>query len=492
MRALCAVIMALALVASAPPSASGQTLQPVSVTAGRGEGPGNRIYRAPVDAPVTDPFRPPPEPWSPGNRGIEYATVPGTPVRAIGPGAVVFASGQSSADIVITPVDDALFEGAETLILSITDTGSYDVGTNGTATVTIADNEVNNPPTAIALTNAVSYLSESASTASDVLIAGISVTDDGNGTNSLSLSGADAASFTITGTSLYLKAGTTLSFATKPDYAVTVNVDDTTVGTTPDASTSFTLNITKFISPGTIVITEVSPWSSTNTQSSLAADWFEVTNRGTSPVDITGWKIDDNSHAIGTAVALNGITTIAPGESVIFIESATSLATTFNSIWFGGSPPAGLQIGSYTGSGIGLGSTADEVTLFDRSGLIVTGVGFGASPTTSPFGTFDNAANVGSNTLPFPVLTTLSTVGTNGAFQVTDSGTAAGKNLIGSPGATATSTFAFASATYSVVESAGSVTLTITWRSGRSAGSASSRSTKPCSSSAPAASTSAS
>lgn len=65
-------------------------LSPGPVAAGTG-GPGNRFYRPPVDAPVVDPFRPPPEPWLPGNRGIEYATVPGTPVRAIGPGAVVFA-----------------------------------------------------------------------------------------------------------------------------------------------------------------------------------------------------------------------------------------------------------------------------------------------------------------------------------------------------------------------------------------------------------------
>ena len=50
-----------------------------------------RTYRPPVVAPVADPFRPPPEPWLPGNRGIEYGTVPGTPIRAIGRGTVTFA-----------------------------------------------------------------------------------------------------------------------------------------------------------------------------------------------------------------------------------------------------------------------------------------------------------------------------------------------------------------------------------------------------------------
>jgi murein DD-endopeptidase MepM/ murein hydrolase activator NlpD len=48
-------------------------------------------YHPPVDAPVRDPFRPPPGPFGPGNRGIEYATTPGTRVLAIGPGVVVFA-----------------------------------------------------------------------------------------------------------------------------------------------------------------------------------------------------------------------------------------------------------------------------------------------------------------------------------------------------------------------------------------------------------------
>ena len=37
---------------------------------------------------------------------------------------------------------------------------------------------------------------------------------------------ASAGSFQITGGALYLKAGTTLSFASKPSYNVNVNVDD--------------------------------------------------------------------------------------------------------------------------------------------------------------------------------------------------------------------------------------------------------------------------
>jgi murein DD-endopeptidase MepM/ murein hydrolase activator NlpD len=48
-------------------------------------------YIPPVDAPVRDPFRPPATPYGPGNRGIEYATEPGTVVRASASGVVAFA-----------------------------------------------------------------------------------------------------------------------------------------------------------------------------------------------------------------------------------------------------------------------------------------------------------------------------------------------------------------------------------------------------------------
>ena len=49
------------------------------------------VFRPPVDAPVTDPFRPPAGPYGPGNRGIEYDTEPGDVVRAAASGTVEFA-----------------------------------------------------------------------------------------------------------------------------------------------------------------------------------------------------------------------------------------------------------------------------------------------------------------------------------------------------------------------------------------------------------------
>ncbi len=71
--------------------------------ASRGQPPARtaEVYRPPTDAPVLDPFRPPPQPWLPGNRGIEYATAVGEPIAAIGPGRVTFA-GPVAGRLVVT------------------------------------------------------------------------------------------------------------------------------------------------------------------------------------------------------------------------------------------------------------------------------------------------------------------------------------------------------------------------------------------------------
>ena len=281
----------------------------------------------------------------------------------------------------------------------------------------------NAAPTAVALTNAVNSIPENTSTAAAVKVADITITDDGLGNNNLTLSGTDANSFQIVGIALYLKAGTSLSVGNT--YQVTVNVDDTTLGNTPDASVNYVLTVSA-ATGGTpnIIISEVSPWSSGN--GTLGSDWFELTNIGTAAENIVGWKMDDDSNSSGNAATLNGITSIAPGESVIFIESATSKKAQFLTLWFGANPPANLQVGNYSGSGIGLSTGGDQVNLFDNTNVKRAGVNFGAATTTSPLKTFDNAAGVTSN----GSLTLLSATGVNGAFSITDGAFTA----TGSPG----------------------------------------------------------
>jgi murein DD-endopeptidase MepM/ murein hydrolase activator NlpD len=52
---------------------------------------------SPLDAVVVDHFRPPPTPYAAGNRGLDYATVPGSVVVASADGAVTFAGAVGGA-----------------------------------------------------------------------------------------------------------------------------------------------------------------------------------------------------------------------------------------------------------------------------------------------------------------------------------------------------------------------------------------------------------
>jgi hypothetical protein len=172
-----------------------------------------------------------------------------------------------------------------------------------------------------------------------------------------------------------------------------------------------------------VAITEVAPWGSGN--SPYLSDWFELTNTGASAVNISGWKMDDNSNSFTLAVALTGITSIAAGESVIFTESAVT--PSFLNTWFGAAGKPGLQIGNYTGAGVGLSATADAVNIYDASGVLQANVSFGASDAVSPYQTFDNSAALNNVTI-----SQLSIVGTNGAFVALNDATE-----IGSPGSIA-------------------------------------------------------
>jgi uncharacterized protein YjiK len=275
----------------------------------------------------------------------------------------------------------------------------------------------NQAPTAVLFNNALTAIPANTNTGVAVKVADIAITDDGKGNNNLSLSGTDASFFEITNGALFLKAGTVINPATKSNYNVTVNVDDPTVGVTPDASKAFTLTVGGGTTSA-LIVSEASPWSSGN--SAYAADWFEVTNTGKTAVNISGWKMDDNSNAFASAVALRGVTSIGAGQSVVFIEGladgstdATIIAN-FSTAWFGTATlPAGFVIGTYGGAGVGLSTGGDSINLFDAAGNRITGTDFTASTT---FRTFDNATGVASTTLPLPTVLSLSGLGINGAF----------------------------------------------------------------------------
>ncbi len=56
--------------------------------------------------------------------------------------AVTIPAGQSSATITVTPVDDAVTEGNETVVLTLSNSAAYAIGASSIATVTITDNDL--------------------------------------------------------------------------------------------------------------------------------------------------------------------------------------------------------------------------------------------------------------------------------------------------------------------------------------------------------------
>jgi hypothetical protein len=173
-----------------------------------------------------------------------------------------------------------------------------------------------------------------------------------------------------------------------------------------------------------LIITEVMSSSGTGG----TPDWFEVTNTGASAVDITNFRFDDGSFNFNASVSLVGVTSIAAGQSVVFIETNTPLTTIpdFRTFWGGSATTA--VIGSYSGTGVGLSSGSDGVRIYDTSENSVASVLFGAATTGKSFG-YDLASYPNQNGFTGSGFDGLSVNGSNGAFI---SANALGN--IGSPG----------------------------------------------------------
>lgn len=160
-----------------------------------------------------------------------------------------------------------------------------------------------------------------------------------------------------------------------------------------------------------IVITEVMSSSGTT------PDWFELTNDGSSAVSLSGWKMDDGSFNIAAAVALSGISSIGAGESVIFVESAGGAGIgSFRTFWGG---LAGVQVGYYSGSGVGFSSGGDGVCVFNDLSVNVNQVSFGAATAGSSFfWGWDAQGAIDPNYSA--VLSTVGTIGTQVGFLSAD------------------------------------------------------------------------
>ena len=193
--------------------------------------------------------------------------------------------------------------------------------------------------------------------------------------------------------------------------------------TNAGGSTNVSVTLTVTPKPN-LLITEV--MSSEASPSTGHADWWELSNFGSFPVDLHGFRMND-SHALSSAFTITNNAVIQPGESVVFCEGITAAA--FRT-WWGSNLPPNLQIITYDGTGRGLSATADEVRVWNQAAMVdadrVTSVSFSTAAAGASFGFNPEATDqfgfVGNSSQ------WVSTNGYNGAF------TAAVSGDIGSPG----------------------------------------------------------
>ena len=111
-------------------------------------------------------------------------------------------------------------------------------------TFTLTLQDVNAAPT-LRYTATVTQVRNSLNTSHPNEIGRVSVLDDGEGTNPLTLSGPDAAAFELVAGVLRLRSGVTLDPAAKPTLAVSISVDDPALPGGPESSVTLSLSVVR-------------------------------------------------------------------------------------------------------------------------------------------------------------------------------------------------------------------------------------------------------
>lgn len=138
--------------------------------------------------------------------------------------------------------------------------------------------------------------------------------------------------------------------------------------------------------------------------------FIELTNIGTTPVNVTGWRLSDNSRSLtqgGTLHSLSALGVVAAGESVIVTDGGLGA---FYNRW-----NLAPQIRGLSELLPGVFGRADEINVFDATGNLVDrltyndqGTGNVDGPRTlGVSGRPDSAAALGANDASLWVLSTV-------------------------------------------------------------------------------------
>lgn len=122
-----------------------------------------------------------------------------------------------------------------------------------------------------------------------------------------------------------------------------------------------------------LAITEVMP--SSNLSGAIGGDWFELTNYGTTPINLNGFSWDDNSRTPGTHSIASAVTLmINAGQSIIFYDGIHPEDSAWAYEWSQAANNI-VVIGADDFGPIGfsgLSSSGDEVNFYDDKGQLVS------------------------------------------------------------------------------------------------------------------------
>jgi len=189
---------------------------------------------------------------SPQTVTVNYATSNGSATAGsdytANSGTLTFAPGQTAQSFSVAILDDALFEGSETVNLALSNSANATIGTPGTAVLTITDNE---GPPAAAFSSATYAVAENATSAN------ITVNLSGSSLQTVTVNYATSNGSATAGADYTAKSGT-LTFApgqTTQSFSVTILDDAVFEGSeTVNLALSNSANAT-IGTPGTAVLT---------------------------------------------------------------------------------------------------------------------------------------------------------------------------------------------------------------------------------------------
>ncbi len=141
------------------------------------------------------------------NYAISGTATNGTDYQTLN-GSVSIAAGQASVAITVTPIDDALVEGTETVIATLSANAAYTLGSPSSATVNIADDDTSGTLPIITVTSTDAIASEGGSDTGN-----ITITRSGSTTNALTVqlayggTAVNGADYTTRPSSVTIAAG---------------------------------------------------------------------------------------------------------------------------------------------------------------------------------------------------------------------------------------------------------------------------------------------